>query len=239
MESFFMKAIAVTGFACPAQKWKEFLRPLGNVPVTSFRELLENAENPRDLRSLGRYVGTQIDLLKPELLIAHDFGVPILIMGLMRVRRKNPDYRPRVLLFNSALRGLNLLKTTHPMRIQIKNWKQITALVEEGGGDCDPGLEKFLPQIKAIYRQVIAKALLDQAQSLMGKTRAAQLDLGKSVLVFRSNTDPYFSGETVQKMADDIAGSQVVKLDYGHFPYSLPFARYEEEIRKWLAESGS
>jgi len=229
-----MKTLVITGFACSEQKWHDFLSSIEDRKILSFRSQLEGADNSKDLRSLGRYVASQIEITKPKLILAHDFGVPTLVMGLLRVRRKNPSYLPKVVLFNSALRGLNLFLTTHPLRIQAMGWDKILQLIMKSGGDCDSELAKFLPSIKAIYRQVVLNALLDCGKSLLKKEPKPQgLTLGTSVLIFRSDTDPYFPGGTVQKMADDIASSHIVRMDYGHFPYSRPFSEYQKQIEIW------
>jgi hypothetical protein len=230
-----MKTLVVTGFACTERRWDDFLSSVENRKIISFKAQLEGAEDAKDLRSLGRYVSSQIETYKPELIFAHDFGVATLVMGLLRVRRKNSSYMPKVILFNSALRGLNLFRTTHPLRIQAMSWDKIRHLIIQSGGDCDSELEKFLPSIKAIYRQVVMNAFLDFWKTLVKKKPSPHsLTLGSSVLVFKSDTDPYFPGTTIQKMADDIASSQIVPMDYGHFPYSRPFSEYQKQIEIWL-----
>lgn len=232
-----MKVLLVTGFACPAERWRSLLEFLPNLEILSFRDQLENAENPRDLRSLGQYVAQRIQDLHPDLIIAHDFGVPTSVIGLLKYKKKERAYLPKIILFNSALRGISLLRVTHPFKAQYLSWESIENLIQENSGEVDGGLKSFFPQIRSIYRQVILSNVLEKFKMLSASKVRSELSLGSRVLLVKSDNDPFFPKDIVEKMAKDIRGTETLTVNYGHFPYSIEKELIIPKIEQWLKNS--
>jgi hypothetical protein len=219
------KISVVSGFACPAHPWENFLSSMGTPEVITLASLFTSAAPGTSFKALAQVAADRLSAQKPELVVAHDFGVTIAILALLKARQRNPEFQPKVILFNGALRGFRLHQAPHPLWAQVWSTKQIVESVQQAGGEFDPALGVHLPRVRALYRDVIGLSLLDQIQSIFRAQRPLNLILGSSVSILASANDPYIPRAAIERLAADLCGSTLEWFEYGHFPYSGVTAR--------------
>lgn len=214
------KISVVSGFACPAHPWQNFLSSMGTPDVITLASLFMAAAPRTSFKALAQVAADRLLAQKPELVIAHDFGVTIAILALLKARKRSPEFRPKVVLFNGALRGFRLHQAPHPLWAQVLSTKRIIARVKRAGGEFDPALAAQLSCVRALYRDVIKLSLLDQMQSIVKAPGPLNLTIGTSVRILGSSNDPYIPRAAIEQLATDLPGSILEWFEYGHFPYS-------------------
>lgn len=218
-----MRRLVITGLPCPAETWEDFLGKTPNQRILPFREVLENCPSA-DIRELSRYVTQQIELFRPDSIVAHDMGVPLTVLSLHRLNKKGKFLRTRVTFFNGALRKVNVLKANHPFRIQLMSHKRLIREVESRGGEVDLGLAPYLGRIRAIYRLVLLYRLSETVGGLLGLDQlmgfADRARIRAPIQVIASRNDPYIPFDAVQRLALDVSAVRIVERAYGHFPYT-------------------
>lgn len=219
-----MKRLVVTGVPCPAEAWETFLGPRPNQRILPFREVLENCASS-DPRELSRYVTAQIEAFRPQSIIAHDLGVPLTLLSLLRLNKKGKFLDTRVTFFNGTFRRVNLIKANHPIRIQLMTQRQAIREVESRGGKVDLGLAPYMGRIRAMYRLILLYRLGESLGSWLGLDElvgfADRTKLKAPIQIIASPNDPYIPFSAVEGLGRDIRAVRWVEHAYGHFPYSV------------------
>lgn len=220
-----MRRLVITGLPCPAEAWESFLgaRPREEQRILPFREVLENCDSS-DPRELSRYVTRQIEAFRPRSIVAHDMGVPLTVLSLLRLNKKGKFLDTRVTFFNGSFRKVNLLKANHPFRIQVMTKKQIIREVESRGGKVDLGLTKHMGRIRAMYRLILIYRLGESLGSWIGLDElvgfADRSPLESPIQIIASRNDPYIPFDAIERLGRDVSAVRFVERAYGHFPYT-------------------
>jgi len=219
-----MKRLVVTGLPCPPETWEKFLGKHRGQRILPIFEIFENCDSS-DPRQMANYVADVIDSFRPDSIVAHDLGVPLTIMALLRISKRRP-IDTKVTLFNGALRRVDLFKANLPFRVQFMSRKRAIQEVEGAGGAVDLRLKKYLPRIRALYRYVILYGLTESITHTLGLDElignANKFPLKLPIQMIVSPNDPYIPYRSIKQLRDDCFAKRVVEVDYGHFPYSLP-----------------
>lgn len=239
-----MKRLVITGVPCSAEAWEAFLGPQKNQRILPFREVLEHCDSS-DPRELSRYVTQQIETFRPQSIVAHDMGVPLTVLSLLRLNKKGKCLDTRVTFFNGSFRRVNLLKANHPFRIQLMSQKKAIREVESRGGIVDLELAKHMGRIRAMYRLIMLYRLGESLGSWLGLDElvgfADRSHLKSPIQIIASRNDPYIPFDAIERLARDVSAVRFVERAYGHFPYTadaraiLPLIEsFERE--PWTAE---
>lgn len=219
-----MKRLIITGLPCPPQAWEKlFGHPKGQriIPMV---EVFENTDSP-DLREMSRYVAQEIERFKPTSIVAHDLGVPLALLSLIRLQRRGRAPQVKLTLFNGAFRKIDVLKAPHPFRVQWMSMRRAIREVESQGGTVDLRLKPYMSRIRAMYRLIILYSLAEKVQSILGLENIVNFS-GRSltripVQVIGSPNDPYIPFTSVEQLRKDFGAKRFVEVNYGHFPYSV------------------
>ena len=216
----------MTGLACPPGTWEKFLgKPTGEQRILSFYDVLEHSQSS-DLREMSRYVGDQILEFDPTSIVAHDLGVPLTLLSLIRLAKRRVPVSAKLTLFNGAFRQIEIFKANHPFRVQWMTRKGARRELEAHGGEVDSRLEPFLPRIRAMYRYIILYGLSEKFTHALGLEDllgiAGKLPFKTPVQVIGSKNDPYIPYSSVEKLFEDCHAKRLIEMNYGHFPYSMP-----------------
>lgn len=218
-----MKRLVITGLPCPVEAWESFLGARKDQRILPFREVLEHCDSS-DPRELSRYVTQQIEMFRPQSIVAHDMGVPLTVLSLLRLNKRGKCLDTRVTFFNGSFRGVNLLKANHPFRIQVMTRKKAIREVESRGGKVDLGLAPHLGRIRAMYRLIMLYRLGESLGSWLGLDElvgfADRSKLKAPIQIIASPNDPYIPFDAVEGLARDVSAVRVVERAYGHFPYT-------------------
>lgn len=218
-----MKRLVITGVPCSAEAWEAFLGPHGNQRILTFREVLENSESS-DPREMSRYVTREIEAFRPDSVVAHDMGVPLTVLSLLRLNKRGKFLDTRVTFFNGSFRRVNLLKANHPFRIQFMTRKRAIREVESRGGSVDLGLAEHMGRIRAMYRLILLYRLGESLGSWIGLDDLVgftdRSGLKAPIQIIASRNDPYIPFAAVEGLARDVSATRFVERAYGHFPYS-------------------
>ncbi len=218
-----MKRLVITGVPCSAEAWESFLGPRENQRILPFREVLENSSSS-DPRELSRYVTRQIESFRPDSIVAHDMGVPLTVLSLLRLNKRGKFLDTKVTFFNGSFRRVNLLKANHPFRVQFMTQKRAIREVESRGGSVDLGLAKHMGRIRAMYRLIMLYRLGESLGSWIGLDElvgfADRSHLKASIQIIASRNDPYIPFDAVEGLGRDVSAVRFVERAYGHFPYS-------------------
>jgi len=232
-----MRTLLISGFACDEKPWQTlFPLPPSDFFHLTFAEQLTRAKRG-DLRQLARETSKVISEFKPDVLVLHDFGLTSGLLGLLRAQKRDPSIAPRIIFFDGAMRGFDIFKTRHPLRIQMMNPKQIKAAVLKAGGSFDERLLHFIPEIKAIYRQAILVSLKEKWLKLLGRKTAQKWKVNTSSLIIASPNDLYTTPICLKFLAEDLEPKgEFVEMAYGHFPYSVDPAPIRAAIKAFLKD---
>lgn len=228
-----MKRMVVTGLPCPPESWQSWLGD-SECRVLPLHEVFENTSSP-DLRVMASYVAKVIDREQPESILCHDLGVPLALIALMKLERKGRPSQARLTLFNGAFRKIDVFKATHPFRVQLMSFRRAVREVESAGGKVDPKLKPYLSRIRKMYRLIIYYSLTEKLQSWLGLehfigfTKPA---LALNIQIIASENDPYIPSESIEQLQRDFSPRRVVRMNYGHFPYS----RHQRDILPLIEE---
>ncbi len=218
-----MKRLVITGLPCPAVAWEDFLGARPDQRIVPFREVLEHCDSS-DPRELSRYITQQIETFRPRFIIAHDMGVPLTVLSLLRLNKKGKCLDTRVTFFNGSFRGVNLIKANHPFRIQLMSRAKAIREVESRGGKVDLGLGEYMGRIRAMYRLIMIYRLGESLGSWLGLDElvgfADRAKLMSPIQVIASRNDPYIPFEAVEGLARDVSALRFIERAYGHFPYT-------------------
>ncbi len=186
-------------------------------------EVLEHTDSA-DLKGMSRYVAAQIEAFEPESIVCHDYGVPLTLLALLHLQRKGKSPSAKITLFNGAFRRLDIFKSPMPFRIQLMTLNKAVREVESRGGSVDLRLKKYLPRIRAINRLIIAYSLADKMLSKLGLDEfmgyGGKPLIRSPIQIIASTDDPYIPFESIEQLRKDFSPQRVVKVKYGHFPYS-------------------
>lgn len=202
------------------EPWKKLFEGRGDTRVVTLRDVLEKS-GTSDVKAIGRYVSSLIAEIKPSSIVLHDYGLLFGLIGLLRLKRKQElTFPTRLVLFNGAMRGFDVLKTRYVFRLQFMNWATFARLAEKAGAVFDPSLEKYWGSVKHIYRQIIVASLLEKARRLWGREKQMHFDLGVPIRLIYSTNDPFVLEEPLDLLKADFGIKDAHRIDYGHFPYA-------------------
>jgi len=218
-----MRRLVVTGVPCSSEAWESFLGPRENQRILPFREVLENSSSS-DPRELSRYVTRQIEAFRPDSIVAHDMGVPLTVLSLLRLNKRGKFLGTKVTFFNGSFRRVNLLKANHPIRVQFMTQERAIREVESRGGSVDLGLAKHMGRIRSMYRLILLYRLGESLGSWIGLDElvgfADRSHLKATIQIIGSRNDPYIPFDAVERLGRDVSAVRFVERAYGHFPYS-------------------
>jgi predicted alpha/beta hydrolase family esterase len=214
----------ISGFGCPRDSWLDFLGP-GTMVIT-LHDVLEATRSP-NITAWGHFVAEEIRSLRPDSIVAHDFGGTTTLKALMELQEKHIRVHARLTLLNTAFRDFDVLKNPHPFLMQLVPWNLTTQLITASGGDVDFALRPWFGTIRAVYRRVISASFARKMQLKLYSRKKAQvhsldLDLGLPAQIIASSNDPYTSLTSLRRIQDDFSIPDFQVVEYGHFPYSSP-----------------
>ncbi|MBY0370460.1 hypothetical protein K2X33_07225 [bacterium] len=222
------RVLALTGFACPASAWERFLGP--EVRVVPLSEVVASCSSGHPLE-WAKAARKHVADLQPRLLIAHDVGVLLALLSVLKLR-KQPDYKvPRLLLFNGAFRGFDVFQATHPWRFQFATEARVRAEAERAGGEFDPWWNGRLGRMRTFYRYAIL-ANLKEKLLRSGEKRFSALP----ITLIRSANDPYIPASSLDQLERDFQVAHSERFDYGHFPYTA--VGLQRRVRALIGELG-
>lgn len=220
-----MKRLIITGLPCPPGVWESFMGKHKGQRVLPLLEVFEHTDSA-DLRVMSRYISDVIGDFRPGSIVCHDFGVPLAMLALLRLKRhrKIPSGL-RVTLFNGAFRKMDIFHANHVFRIQWMSYRKAISEVEKNGGEVDLRLKQYLPRVRAMYRLIILYSLIEKAQSILGLDdfvgHGDKPLLRVPVQTIFSPNDPYISKESLDQLRKDFPPQRRFEIPYGHFPYSI------------------
>lgn len=217
------RRLVVTGLPCPPEAWEEFLGKSPSQRILSAAEVYESCPSA-DVREMSKVVTRAIADFEPHSIVCHDLGVSMTLLSLLRLRRRGVWVNARVTLFNGALRGFNVLKANHVLRVQYWPVESAVREVKAHGGSVDPRLRKHYRRIRAMYRRMVVFSAIDWVTSLTHLEKAIGFlpgsPLGIPMQIIASPNDPFIPFEAIQQLRRDFHVQRFNVVPYGHFPYS-------------------
>lgn len=223
-----MKRLVISGLPCPAEAWQGFLNSQDSEQiesrVISMGEVFAHTDS-HDPRDLANYTHDEIARVRPQSILCHGIGVPLALLSLWRLRKKEgADYQPRLTIFNGAFHNVSLLKARQPLWIQCLPAKSLIKTAELAGGRVDTRLVADIHKIRALYRAIILHRATEKIASLLGLEHMGRVPQGErfrlDVQVIASTNDPFLPVTTMKELAHDLRAREYVEMEYGHFPYS-------------------
>ncbi|MDQ3231517.1 MAG: hypothetical protein M3Q07_06815 [Pseudobdellovibrionaceae bacterium] len=217
-----MKRLMFSGFGCPKEPWIDFLG--AGTTVISLHDVLKATQSAQ-LDVWGDFVAAEISRIRPDSIVAHDFGGIITLKALMQLQEKKNRSSATLTLLNTAFRDFDVLKNPHPFLMQISPWSLTQHMIRVSGGEVDPALKPWYGVIREVYRQVIATSLARKVQLKLYSREKARLDsldfdLRMPAQIIASPNDPYISMQTIKRIQEDFLIPNFHAVEYGHFPYS-------------------
>lgn len=235
-----MKRLVITGLPCSSDSWEAWLGKDDEQRILPLIEVLDNTSSP-DLRVMANYVANVIKEYNPESILCHDFGVALTLIALMKLERRGTPCRAKVTVFNGAFRKVDVFKANQAFRVQLMSYKKAVREVEAAGGSVDPRLRPYLPRIRAMYRLIIYYSLTEKLQQWLGLDQfvgfGSRPQLQVPMQIIASEDDPYIPSESIEQLRRDFGPRRVVKLNYGHFPYSRSRAEILPIVKEFEATS--
>lgn len=237
-----MKRLVVTGIGCSPRNWENWLGPHDDTVVLSLFDILKSTES-NDLRDLARFVENHLEEGRPQSIICHDLGVPLVLMSLMRLERRGLPVSARVTLFNGTFRPLKLKQSSNPLRAQWMPFDKAVREIEAYGGHLDERLKPFQTRVRALYRKLVWISLHQSVKRILGLeelTRISGKPLTRSkIQIIASPNDPYIPIEMVHQLRADVSAERLVEVPYGHFPYTIPSEKLLPYVREFEANAAS
>jgi pimeloyl-ACP methyl ester carboxylesterase len=220
-----MKRLIITGLPCPPDAWEKFLGKRRGQKILPLIDVFEHTDSA-DLRVMSRYVSDVISEYRPSSIVCHDLGVPLTMLGLLRLKRDSKMPSTRITFFNGAFRKMNIFQANHVFRIQWMSYRKGVSEIENNGGEVDLRLKKYLPRLRAMYRLIILYSLVEKVQSVLGLDdfvgHGNKPLLRVPVQTIFSPNDPYIPKESLDQLRKDFPPQRRFEIPYGHFPYSIP-----------------
>lgn len=214
-----MKRLIISGIACPKSKWQNLFTNCDQEEAFDVYDVFSKTKS-NDIRELAKICAEKIFDFQPESLICHDLGVPMTLIALMRLKKKNQLPDCKLTIFNGALRNFNVFKATHPIRIQFKTRNQIIKEIHNSGGEIGSDFDIVLPRFRKFYRKAILFSFLELFTRLFGQMKPLKIDLGIPIQMIQSANDPYIPQAALRQIEIDFDIQKIHKINYGHFPYS-------------------
>ncbi|TAK71557.1 MAG: hypothetical protein EPO11_11115 [Gammaproteobacteria bacterium] len=231
-----MKRLIISGFPCPQAAWADFLPAEDGTEqeIISFYDVISKAYGKRNFFDLVTHIADILITYKPGLIIMHDIGVTLGLLSLIRVKKTQKDFLPRIVAFNGAFRGFNVFKNTHPLRIQLMSYQAFEKEVLLNGGEVDVRFKDIFADIKHLYRQIAIFSLSSMLRNLFKKKNRDKIQIGEAILVLASKDDPYIPVECLRNIELTFTNTTLKIFNYGHFPYSNNNKEMQQEIKNFL-----
>jgi pimeloyl-ACP methyl ester carboxylesterase len=220
--------MVVTGFACPPDAWMTLFPEFKSRYITLAELLSKCGTNQIEM---GKYVGRMMEYERPEVVVAHDWGVAPTILGIQTNNRLRSHTPRQLLLFNGAFRDFDVFSAPHPFLFCILPLAVIRKMVQRAGGEFDKRLEPLFFSVRLLYLKLIVSSLMKKVTGLW-KKRPAPLNLALPTSILASKNDPYVPRESITALARDIQVEHIDWMKYGHFPYSEA-----DDVRYALSET--
>jgi pimeloyl-ACP methyl ester carboxylesterase len=230
-----IKRLIICGIPCAEGAWKDLFPDKQGVEqkIVTFYEIFSENYRNKDFFDLVKGVQKVIKEFNPSVIMMHDIGVSFGLIAMMQLLRKKTELNARkIVIFNGAFRGFNVLRSTHPVRIQMMSYETFVREVARGGGEPDARLEKHYADLRHLYRQISYASITNLVSGLFVSREVNQVDLGCEILVIASRNDPYISFGCLQRIEKEFKNCKLVTSDYGHFPY----AGNRDEIRALVSK---
>jgi pimeloyl-ACP methyl ester carboxylesterase len=219
-----MRRLIVTGLPCPPEVWENFMGHRTEQRILPLLEVLDNTDSS-DLRVMSRYVSDVIESFGPQSIVCHDFGVPLTLLALLRLKKKGRLPNIKLTLFNGAFRKVDVFQANHAFRAQWMTYRKAVKEIESAGGEVDQRLKRHFPRIRAMYRRIILYSLTEKLQALLGLGDFAGHGekplLKTQTQMILSPNDPYIPAESLEQLRRDFPPERRIEIPYGHFPYSI------------------
>lgn len=222
--------LVVSGFPCAPAPWLDYFSSGDQsgvrTEILSLAEVFSHTQG-EDPRTLGRYAAQVIAAKKPDMIVAHDFGSMLAGIALLRLQKENDRGSAKhklpscVTFLSGAFRYFNVLKNTHPLKIQLHSVAGVWRILEAGGAKADEALKPHVPRIKKLYRLVAMNSVLEVVRRDIFKQEPKPFNLSMPGQVIGSTNDPYMNWRAAECMARDLGINDVHWMAYGHFPYAV------------------
>lgn len=192
--------------------------------VISLHDILQ-ATRSSQMDQWGQFVADEIQRIRPESIVAHNFGGTMALKALLKLQEQKKPLLARLTLLSCAFRDFDVLKNTHPFLMQLAPWPVIVRKIIASGGHVDPALRPWMGTIRDVYRQVIVGSVARKIQNKLytgdkARQDSLDIDLGIPSQIIASSHDPYISMHCLHRIQDDFLIENFHVVDYGHFPYT-------------------
>jgi len=230
-----LKRLVIPGLPCQEEAWADLLGSHPDQKILPMRELFERTESssPKDL---ANYIKSILLEHKPESILCHDLGVPLTLLALLKIQKEGLLFPTRLTVFNGVFRNVSLWRARHPLRMQYLPVGMVLRKVKKIGGRIDDELVPWIPQIRALYRQLILFRMSEKVSSFLGlddlASRPLKNKLKIPIQMILSPNDPFLPTECLYQLKSDLEAERVFEVPYGHFPYTAE----PEKILPLIAE---
>jgi hypothetical protein len=234
-----MRRLIIGGIPCPESAWDKLFPPEIGVEqkILTFYEVFSKGYLNKNFFELVQVVQNAIEEFKPNSIVMHDIGVSFGLLALIKLQKtKMPLDINKIVLFNGVFRGFNVLKSTHPLRIQMMAYDSFESEVVNNGGEVDGRLRPIYSDLCHIYRQISYSSISTLVSGFFGSRPTKQIDLSCEMLVIASKNDPYIAYECLNLLEKDFMNCRLTTLDYGHFPYSGDMNAIRNMVASFEAE---
>jgi len=222
-----IRRMMVTGFACSKRPWLTLVPSDDPTTILTLADVLSQSERA-DLRTMAKVVDHFMDQFPCDHLIAHDLGVTTVTLAILARRKRGRPLPQLLTLFNGAFSGFDVFRAPHPIKAQFTSWQGISKILKQNGAVADPQLEELLPQVKRLYRQVIAASVAEK----LSRQPVRPVALPIKVQIIEGIDDPFIPQLCMDRLQELYAGSTRLNSYVGHFPYT----HYPEKIANLLRE---
>ena len=229
-----MKRLIIGGIPCPKTAWSKLFPDEDGVEqkIIPFFDIFSKHYQKRNFNDLVYAIQTIIQEYKPDMIILHDLGVTLGLLALMKIMRNNDntDFKPSIIIFNGAFRGFNILKASHPLKIQWMHYKSFKEQVEANGGQVDSRFESIYSDLQHLYRQLSIGSAMSLVSNFFKTRKPTKIDIKCPILILASPNDPYIPFNCLKLIERDFSNSVLKINHYQHFPYSGNVSAIREDI---------
>lgn len=228
--------LVITGFPCSKKSWLPLVDSFPTMIIT-LADLLELGQST-NLKKLAKQVEQTILDASPTRIVAHDLGVTILLIALLRLHKKKKDFLGEVILFNGAFSRFNVFKARHPLRIQPYSFERLREeMLEVEGVEVDDRYQSLLPLVKILYLKIALFSVIRSLRQIVTKHKQTKLPLENRFKILLGIGDPYIPEESLRELQEILKDVVCYQVFQGHFPYSS--AEKIEAIQPHLSGSSN
>lgn len=229
------------GIPCSATAWNRLFPQECHVEqkIVPFFDIFSKNYQNRNFYDLVCVFKDIIQNYKPDEIYLHDISVTLGLLALIKINKssQDPNFKPRIIIFNGAFRGFNVFKALHPLRIQWISFESFEKTVALHGGDVDLRFKLVFTNLRYLYRQLAFSSAISIIKNFFKSSITRKINLRCKILILASKTDPYIPFECLRFIERDFSNSELKIIDYGHFPYSGDIGMIREQINDFCEGS--